>query len=212
MLPRSVLTGLVLTLALSGCATVSVVPGTSTVETVLTQKQSSLRDAASAFNEVAVTRGWISQTRGFLDLARVLVDGQTEAQADTTTYASFIGADIRSASDITATLTTDASDAADALAAVSVEADLFLTGRSAEDVTTARADLVSFERALVQAQQTRRAFIEAIKVADLDQKPNQTLDMQNALTRFDGEIDRARALADRLATEYANRDTNGAIS
>lgn len=208
MLVRSVLTSLGLALTLSACATVSVVPGTSTVETNITQKQSSLRQAAIGFNETAVARGWITESLGFVDLARVLVDGKTDAQAAEKTYASLIGADVRSSEDIISTLVTDIHDAGSALSLVSTQADAFLTGRTDIDARTAREDLVSFERALVQAQRSRRAFIEAMSIAGIDP----SADLDSALAGLDREVARARTLADRMATEYSQRDTSTSVS
>ena len=208
MLVRSVLTSLGLALALSACATVSVVPGTSTVETGITQKQSSLRLAAVAFNETAVARGWINESLGFVDLARVLVDGKTNTQAEEKTYASLIGADVRPTDEIIATLITDVSDAETALSLVSDEADAFFTGRTEIDTRTAREDLVSFERALVQAQRSRRAFIEAMSVAGI----SETADLAGAFESLDLEVARARDLADQMAAEYSRRDTSTSVS
>jgi len=208
MTPRSVLTALVLTLVLPGCATVSVLPSTSTVETSVSVEQSALRKAALSFNETAVSRGWISEARGFFDLAQVLFEGKSDDEVDTKTYAKLIGADMRAADEVEATLITDATDAAEALSSVSVEANAFLTARADQNITAAREDLVSFERALVQAQQTRRSFMEAVKIAELVDTP----EMMAAFTRFDSEIDKARQLADQLATEYASRDTRPAVS
>lgn len=208
MLVRSVLTSLGLALALSACATVSVVPGASTVETGITQKQSSLRLAAVAFNETAVTRGWINESLGFVDLARVLVDGKTNTQAEEKTYASLIGADVRPTDEIIAALITDISDAETALSLVSDEADAFFTARTEIDARTAREDLVSFERALVQAQRSRRAFIEAMSVAGI----SETADLATAFEGFDLEVARARDLADQMAAEYSRRDTSTSVS
>jgi hypothetical protein len=208
MLVRSVLTSLGLALALGACATVSVIPGTSTVETGITQKQSNLRLAAVAFNEAAVNRGWINESLGFVDLARVLVDGKSSVQAESKTYASLIGADVRASEDIIATLLTDVSDSKDALSLVSTEADTFLTGRTAIDARTAREDLVSFERALVQAQRSRRAFIEAMSISGVDE----TSELTTAFEALDHELTRARDLADRMATEYSQRDTSISVS
>ena len=205
MIPRSVLTALALVLVVPGCATVSVLPTSSTVETSVSVEQSALRTAAISFNETAVSRGWISESRGFFDLAQVLFEGKSDTERGEHSYASLIGADVRSAKEVEATLITDATDAAQALASVSDVADDFLNNRSDQNVKTAREDLVSFERTLVQAQQTRRSFMEAITIAGL----SDTAGMKTAFGNFDREIDTARQLADRLATEYAGRDTTG---
>lgn len=210
MLKRSLPVVLVLAMSLSACATVSVLPGTAVVETPVSEEQSTLRNASTAFGETAVSRGWVTQTRGMFDLARVLVDGQ-DAEEDTPgqTYAELIGVNVRSAEDVAVTVSTDAKDAAAALSNVSSAATEFLAADSETRQTTSRSDLVSFERALVQAQQTRRVFAEAITVADIVD-----VDMVNtALALFDKEIDAAREIADALAVEYSSRDYfGGAVS
>lgn len=208
MIPRSVLTALALVLVVPGCATVSVLPTTSTVETNVSVEQSALRTAAISFNETAVSRGWISETRGFFDLAQVLFEGKSDTTVVEKSYASLIGADVRSAKEVEATITTDANDAAEALASISDVADEFLHSRVDQNIKTAREDLVSFERTLVQAQQTRRSFMEAFEIAGL----TDTAGMKAAFANFDREIDAARQLADKLATEYASRGTGLAVS
>lgn len=205
MLKRNVLTSLCLIMALSSCATISVVPGVTGETVSLTQRQTSLRLAAANFNDMAAARGWISQSNGLIDLAGILVDGRSDEIK--TTYADLIGADIRLQEEVSATLIADARDAATALAGVSIEAEAFIKNRRA-DTYTMRDDLMSFERALVQAQQTRRTFMEAFGIAKLNRTPR----IQLTFDRFDSEIDRARALADQLAAEYAQRDRAESVS
>jgi len=60
----------------------------------------------------------------------------------------------------------------------------------------------------VQAQQTRRSFMEAVEIAEMAD----TSGMKAAFANFDREIDNARQLADKLAAEYASRDTHPAVS
>lgn len=210
MLKRSVFASAALAFFLSGCATVSVMPTTSTVKASMTAEQSDLRQAALSFSQTAVSRGWISQSRGFMDIASVLIDGKSIEADDNkkSTYAGLIGADMRAAAEVEATLIADANDAALALAAVSKQADAFLASRVDAQVRTVRADLVCFERTLVQAQQTRRAFIIAAEIAQLDN----TGHLQAVFARLDSEIDKARTLADRLATEYSRRETVASVS
>lgn len=209
MLKCSVLSSMVFALVVSGCATVSVLPGSSTiVETKISQEQSDLRQASEAFSQTAISRGWINDSKGFFDLARVLVEGRSETDTHTKTYAVLIGADMRAPDDVRATLTTDLHDAASALSEVSVQAEAFLDIDPVTRAGAIREDLVGFERSLVQAQQSRRAFIEAAKLAELATHS----DILSGLETLDAEIDRARSLADRLAVEYANRGTEKQVA
>lgn len=207
MLKRSLTTSLLLSIALAGCATISVVPGVTSVETTVTQEQSALRLAASSFSDMATTRGWVKPSKGFMSLAMILVEGQS---ADTSnsqqTYATLIGAHIRDADDIEASILTDIKDATDGMELVSAQAENFISASTENQ--TVRKDLVSFERALVQAQQARRSFIDAMEIIEVTGSSN----LQARLAGLDGEIDKARILADKLAKEYASRDENGAIS
>lgn len=210
MLKRSILSLVaVLAMSLGGCATVTMVPGTTIVEANVSDEQSALREAALSFGETAEARGWITQSRGFFDLARVLVDGQSSADgADATTYTDFIGAQTRSPDAVARAISVDARDAAAALSEVSQAARDFLAIQIQARDVAARADLMSFERSLVQAQQARRAFAEAVGVSAII--GDETLNTE--LSRFDAEIDRARSIADELSTEYSQRDVSGAVS
>jgi len=206
----SLVSGFVFIAALTGCATVSVVPGVSTVETGISQEQSALRDAATLFTEKATTRGWINPSNGLLNLARVLVDGQDEdkSEAEVQTYAGFIGASERDKQAVLATVLTDGKDAAIALSNVSAEASTLLTIDLEDRTRTARKDLISFERVLVQASQARRAFVDALGQAGLEAN----VDAVSMLVSLDAEIETARGLARKLANEYAARSFSGAVS
>lgn len=209
MLKRSILSLAVLALSLGGCATVTMVPGTTIVEANVSDEQSALREAALSFGETAQARGWITQSRGFFDLARVLVDGQTKAGAnDEMTYIELIGAQTRPADAVARAISVDARDAATALNEVSQAARDFLAIQIQARDPAARADLVSFERSLVQAQQARRSFAQAVNVSAII--ADETLAIE--LSRFDAEIDQARSIADQLSTEYSQRDVSGAVS
>jgi len=208
MLKRSVFSSIILLAALSGCATVSVVPGVSTVETDISQEQSALRDAAMLFTEKATTRGWINPSKGLFNLARVLVDGQNDHQdqAETQTYSSFIGAGVRDEQAVLTTVLTDGKDAQSALSKVTTEAVNMLATDLDDRPRASRKDLISYERILVQAQQSRRAFTNALGHTGLE------ADAVNMLASLDAEIDTARAIAGKLATEYAGRTVSGAVS
>lgn len=207
MLKRSLTTSLLFSIALAGCATVSVVPGTTSVQASVTQEQSALRLAASSFGDMATTRGWVKQSKGVMSLAMILVEGQSDdASHSQQTYATLIGAHLRDADDIEASILADIKDAADGMEFVSTQAENFIS--AAPESQTSRRDLVSFERTLVQAQQARRSFIDAMEIIE----GTGSFQLQESLGRLEGEIDKARILANKLAKEYASRDENGAIS
>ena len=206
----SLASGFVFIAALTGCATVSVVPGVSAVETGISQEQSALRDAATLFTKKATTRDWINPSNGLLNFARVLVDGQDKdkREAEVQTYAGFIGASERDKQAVLATVLTDGKDAARAMSKVSAEANTLLTIDLEDRTRTARKDLISFERVLVQAGQARRAFADALGQAGLESN----VDAVNMLVNLDAEIETARGLARKLANEYAGRYLSGAVS
>lgn len=209
MLHHSVVSFALLAVSLGGCATVSMVPGSTIVETKVSGEQENLRTAAVAFGQTAETRGWIAESRNFFDLARVLVDGQTSAsETAETSYAYLIGAETRDQADVARTIAVDAHDAAAALELVSSAAKDFLSIQLQARDRAARSDLVSFERALVQAQQARRAFVEAVVLADVGSDEALQIELQ----RFDAEIDVARSIADELSTEYSGRDVSTVVS
>lgn len=198
----------VLAFALPGCATVSVAPGSGAVETTVLNEQSALRDSAKEFQRVAVSRGWISESRGFFDLAKVLVDGGEPVSDDAQDYAAFIGVGERASDDVLATLSADLGDAAEALSTVSAEAQSFLEASIDASTTDIRADLVSYERALVQAQQSRRSFVEAASLAGVESESQLT----GLVAQFDAAIDTARDIADLIAADYSSRDTGTSVS
>ena len=208
MLKKTLFSVLVSTSILAGCATVSVVPDNTTVETRITQEQSALRKSALAFHNEAISRGWIKESRGFIDLARVLVNGEDASPEEATEYADLIGTDLRDDESLISTISADTTDAVKFLSSVSTEAGAFLNAELDASTTDIRGDLVSFERTLVQAQQSRRSFVEAAFRAGLDQNA----DLTGLIERFDVEIDIARDLADRIAAQYSSRDVGNSVS
>jgi hypothetical protein len=184
---------------LAGCATVSVVPGETTVETSLSQSQSALRLASDAYCDLLAEKGWTEADRGVLGFASTLLRGRsTESQA---VYADLIGADTRAPALVLGRISADSEMARTGLEAVTREARDTLAGVSAKG--SGRGDVMSYERALVRAQMAHRSFSEALDAvsgrADLDIAP-----VTQELSRFADTIDDARRLADRLADRYAN--------
>jgi len=139
-----------------------------------------------------------------MQYARILARGNddvSDSDVAEKSYAAIIGIGERAPESILLSMATDANDAAELLSAMSHEALAFLTTNRAERSATSRADLVSFERTLVQAQKTRRVFVEALELVDA----GDTASVDAAIAKFDRQIDRARTVADRLAREYAGR-------
>ncbi|MEO0981138.1 MAG: hypothetical protein AAFX03_00630 [Pseudomonadota bacterium] len=164
-----------------------------------------MRAASSAFCDSAEHEGWVEAPRDLGQIANVLLNGASPDGAPASgDYAAMIGAAENPASDVYARIQADATAARVSLASVTDLAERFLDG---EDVSSAaRADVVSYERALVNAQKARRAFIKAAEIAE-GETPDATA---SALAGFEAEIDRARRAADLLADRYAARPRAGA--
>lgn len=192
-------------LALGGCATVSVIPGVEPVQEIVSIQQSELRVAAADFSEQATERGWIGRNRGAMEFARVLAHGNDALASEVTedeSYAALLGLGQREHASIVLSMSTDVNDAARLLSAMSQTALAFLAINPTERGAATRADLVSFERTLVQAQKARRTFAETLALID----EAVTTPVDDGIAKFDRQIDRARLIADRLAREYAGRN------
>ena len=210
MLKSGICVVLAAVLSLGGCATVSVIPGAAPAQEIVSIQQSELRTAASSFSDVAVDRGWIQRDPGLMRFAQVLAHGNdtlSEAEATQVSYAALIGVGEREPDSIVMSLASDVNEASSLMATLSQAALTFLDVDLAERGNTSRADLVSFERTLVQAQKVRRTFADTLfAIGDAD-----TSSVDAAMVKFDRQIDRARLIADRLAREYTSRNV-GAVS
>ena len=191
--------------ALGGCATVSVIPGAAPAEKTISLQQSELRAAAAEFTQEATDRHWIAKEHGVMRFARVLAHGGDalgEGERARETYAEMIGVGHRDAASIALSLSADVNDASALLSALSQTAQSFLASDDPDRMITTRADLVSFERTLVQAQRVRRNFADILPQIDTAD----TGSVDAAMAKFDRQVDRARGVADRLARDYANRN------
>ncbi len=201
---RSVLVALSLG-ALSACATISVVATETTVETALKQGKSTLRAESEAYCEKAVAAGWIEDP-GLAALAGTLMHGRTSDDVAAASYARRIGARDQAPALVLARLFTDSQAARKGLGVVRREAEGVVSA-SRPGVDT-RADLISFERALVRAQMSHRNFTEALDAvagrADLDLTP-----VHRELAAFADEISRAQETADALAEVHAASSDDG---
>ena len=198
---RSIVLGASLCL-LAGCATVSMVPGEASVETSLTQSQSALRKVSADYCADAVKNGWIEATGGLAAFASTLINGKSDSD-DSRDYASRIGAKSDAPSLVLARIVSDAQAARTGLADVSREASDVL--QSGKEDTASRADVMSYERALVRAQMAYRNFQGAM--GEVTSRPDMDMDVapvDRELKSFADTIDDARETADGLADKYAS--------
>ncbi|MEO1695610.1 MAG: hypothetical protein AAFR55_10265 [Pseudomonadota bacterium] len=139
-----------------------------------------------------------------MGLASILLNGARGEDAPRNDYAAAIEADAAPVDVVFATIIRDATAARSGLSAVVLEADRVLE----EAAEAKRADVMSFERVLVNAQAASRNFARAADIAGQRAKTPDAVDV--ALDALDTEIDTARGTADTLADTYAsiNRSTS----
>ena len=204
---RSVLFSVILAASLGGCATVSMVASEATVETNLTTQESSLRKVADAYTDQAERKHWVEASKGFFDFARVLMDGASDDDAKSDeTYFDQVTREHDTASAQIEYIRVDIESAAHGLDVATMEVEkLFGEDLPAKAL---RADLVSYESALVTAKKARRTFITVLSDLDMDDANSTTY----ALAQLDASIDSARDAADKLADYAANRKTAEAAS
>ncbi|MEO0608495.1 MAG: hypothetical protein AAFY82_09715 [Pseudomonadota bacterium] len=203
---RSVLVSILLASSLGACATVSMVSSEATVETGLTAEQSSLRKVSDAYIDMAEREKWVAKSGGLLSFARVLMDGVSGDQTDpTSTYAAALAAS-GTLDQQTARLREDVESATHGLNVATMEAHkLFGADLTAKSL---RADLVSYESALVTAKKARRTFVSAM--ADFDKETSASV--SDTLSAFDASIKAGNKAADKLADYAALRKKNEAAS
>lgn len=204
---RSVIISMLLMGSLSGCATVSMVASEATVETSLTAKESSLRKVSSAYTDLAERKHWIEENKGLLDFARVLMNGASDEDANgEVTYLAQVQAQGAAKLDQAKFIRADIEGAAHGLDVATMEVEkLFGVERPAKAL---RADLVSYESALVTAKKARRTFVSALADIEMaDANPS-----TYALAQLDVSIDAASDAADKLADYAAERKRAEAAS
>ena len=204
---RSIFVSMLLAVSLSGCATVSMVASEATVETDLTAEESSLRKVSSAYTDLAERKNWIEENKGLLGFARVLMNGTSDDEAnDQATYLDQVQAQSETLTEQASFIRTDIEGAAHGLDVATMEVEkLFDAERQAKAL---RADLVSYESALVTAKKARRTFISALSDIEMaDANPT-----TYALAQLDASIDAANDAADKLADYAANRKRADAAS
>lgn len=204
---RSVLVSVLLVASLGGCATVSMVASQATVETGISSEESSLRKVSDAYTELAERKNWITKSQGLLGFARVLMDGADESEkSETSDYAAQVQRDAQQLEDQIALIRTDIEGAAHGLDVATMEVNkLFQTDRPARSL---RADLLSYESALVTAKKARRTFVTTLDELAL----NDGNTASYALAQLDVSIDNARDAADKLASYAADRKSEESLS
>jgi len=204
---RSVLLSVILASSLGACATVSMVSSEAMVETGLSTEQSSLREVSDAYTDLAERKNWVAKSGGLLGFARVLMDGASgDDQTPEMKYASELQSHSASRSQQVLQLRDDIESATHGLNVATMEAEK-LYGSEAT-ARRLRADLVSYESALVTAKKARRTFVSALT----DYEPEELEGASDALTAFDLSIDSARSAADKLADYAADRKSSEATS
>ena len=204
---RSVLVSVLLVASLGGCATVSMVASQATVETGISSEESSLRKVSDAYTDLAERKNWITKSQGLLGFARVLMDGANESeQSETSEYAAQVKRDAVQLEDQIALIRNDIEVAAHGLDVATMEVNkLFETDRPARSL---RADLLSYESALVTAKKARRTFVTTLDELAL----NDGNTASYALAQLDVSIDNARDAADKLASFAADRKSAESLS
>lgn len=204
---RSVFLSIILASSLGACATVSMVSSEAMVETGLATEQSSLREVSEAYTDLAERKNWVAKSGGLLGFARVLMDGASgDDQSPEMKYAAQLQADSASRSQQVLQLRDDIESATHGLNVATMEAEkLYGSEASAKRL---RADLVSYESALVTAKKARRTFVSALT----EYEPEELEGASDALSSFDHSIDSAREAADKLADYAADRKNSEATS
>lgn len=181
-----------------GCATVSMKPANLTAS--FAKPKSELNKSAKAYCELAEEQGWVEASSPMMFLQRSLFpDAESEA-AEKDAYYKTIGVESEGLEVVEARLTTDIQSAHVSLNNLNSLAGGFVT----ENEPVERADVASFEEALVTARKSRRSFAEAKDM--LKQERNLASDqIETELGLLDAEIERSKELADTLAAVWQGK-------
>jgi len=204
---RSILFSVLLASSLGGCATVSMVASEAMVETDLSSNSSSLRKVSDAYTELAERKSWVAKNKGILGFARVLMDGAADSEEnDANPYAKQVQENAALSSAQIEFIRVDIEGASHGLDVATMEVGkLFSTEQSAKSL---RADLLSYETALVTAKKARRTFVETLAELEI----GNATPASSALAGFDVSIDKARDAADKLAAYAADQKTAESLS
>lgn len=186
-------------LALTGCATVSMVSGEAMVEMNLNANQTALRTASDEFCAQLEDNGWVAASNGLAGLASILMYGQKGSDAEASGYLEQFQSAETATDNLVVKLASDTEQVRIGLSAVTGEAMTVLADTEGK---TERGDVTSFERALVRAQRARRTFAAARDI--LAERTDTVSAVDEAIARLDAELDTARRAADELAARYAS--------
>ncbi len=191
-------------IALAGCATVSMRTGEAVVEAGLSEQQTALRAHSDAYCQTVDSAGWVSPGLTLSGLASLLMDGSTGGVQAGPDYGERL-AGMADASEALSILAGDARTARSGLDRVIDEADRLLRA----DPAPSRGDVMSFERALMKAQRSHRAFLAAEAQVN-GAAPAARETVTDEIARLADRIDAARILADDLAARYTRTDGSAA--
>ena len=192
--------------ALSGCATISMVPGHTVIETTLVAEQSELRELSNDYVEMAETSHWVAPNPDFWAFAKMLANGRA-LQKTPKTYAERVLSASEDASEIRLVIATDIGLAQSGLTELIDQAEVLLASDSAD--SSLRTETYSFESALVTAQKARRNFSEAAYLLEKTSDGTEAA-LASYFAAFDDVIARAQMTADALAARGAEPTDAGA--
>ena len=144
---------------------------------------------------------------GLLGFARVLMDGASDTDASSEgTYLKLVTTEAPVSTDQIIFVKSDIESAAHGLDVATMEVEkLFGAGLSAKAL---RADLLSYESALVTAKKARRTFVTTLSDLDVEEVNSASY----ALIELDFSIDKARDAADKLADFAADKKLEESLS
>lgn len=180
-----------------GCATVSMKPANLTAS--FSKPKSELNKSSEAYCDMAEAQGWVEASSPMLFLQRSLFPDAENTAPDADVYYKAIGAESEPLDRVETRLVEDITSAQTALKDLNLLASAYVSEKS----EIARADVASFEEALVTARKSRRSFGEAETVLRKERAlTSERADL--ALTELDAEIELSKKLADDLVSAWQN--------
>ena len=187
-----------LLLCAGGCATVTVQPASLTASFV--SEDSELTSAAKAFKDQASDEDWMDEVNpiAFVQTQLFGMEPDKEAEPD---YLEKLKAETGTSSAFRTQLIADIQLATSSLSDLNTLAQTVLDGEEKPE----RADVASFEEALVTAQKTHKTFSRAADELAVQSSPAMT-PVQKALDTYSREIETTRGLADELVGQWRGED------
>ena len=174
---------------LGACATVSVYESPTTGEFTVSQAQSGLHQAATAYCENARSKGLASGETGLGGLGNIFSGGKAD---DRNAYWRKIGADRSAPASVVSRVRADMNESAKGLTDLSKLARAMMGGQAAS-----KEDVSQFEKALIHARQSRDSFSDAL--TQVNKRSNREYRITDELAPLDTALASARATADELA-------------